>query len=71
MSFSAVVSRALSVFVFVGSVAAASQAAPAATASIKSIHIHPERIALTGPRPSKGSDVDPCGQIGNCVAKIG
>ncbi|NVN04103.1 hypothetical protein HW509_00650 [Asaia spathodeae] len=71
MNISAIVSRGLSVLVFAGSVAAASQVVPANAVAVHADKNDGARIALTGPRPEKGTNIDPCTIAGNCIAHIG
>ena len=71
MGIFTVVSRAFSVLVFAGSVAAASQIVPANAASVHGVKNDEGRIALTGPRPTKGSNIDPCTINGYCIAQNG
>ncbi|NVN01206.1 MULTISPECIES: hypothetical protein [Asaia] len=71
MNISAIVSRGLSVLVFAGSVAAASQVVPANAVTVHADKNDGARIALTGPRPEKGSNIDPCTINGYCIAQNG
>lgn len=70
MGIFAFVSRAFSVLALAGSVAVVSQVAPASAASVHGANNDAVRVALAGPRPIKGSNVDPCMTIGYCVAQV-